>query len=191
MDGTVDTVDGVPNMASILDSIVLCVSTCFLVFIVGFGRSSFEVKLVSGYPVYDRADLLTMELLEQGSNHQSDTTTTIPCSVTLAGNAAHPMSPFKGQWVNQALLDALSLARSLYFTCWLWADENTPSNNIRDAIHNYHQEMTIRSAKKVQASAQAAQFLHTDVAIQQGNMTRGAAAAAAAAAANNTANSHS
>jgi hypothetical protein len=29
--------------------------------------------------------------------------------------------------------------------------------------------MTVGSAKKVQASAQAAQFLHTDVAIQQGN----------------------
>jgi salicylate hydroxylase len=112
----------------------------------------------------------------------------------LVGDAAHPMSPFKGQGANQALLDALSLARSLYLTCCLRGDENTPSNSIRDAIHNYHQEMTVRSAGKVQASAQAAQFLHTDVAIQEGNMTRGAAAAAAAAAAssaNNTANSHS
>jgi hypothetical protein len=37
------------------------------------------------------------------------------------------------------------------------------------AIHKHYQEMTVGSAKKVQASAQAAQFLHTDVAIQQGN----------------------
>jgi 2-polyprenyl-6-methoxyphenol hydroxylase-like FAD-dependent oxidoreductase len=131
-----------------------------------------------------------MKLLEQGSKNHHRDTTTIPSSVTLVGDAAHPMSPFKGQGANQALLDALSLARSLYATCCLRGDKITsPSNSIRDAIHKYHQEMTVRSAKKVQASAQAAQFLHTDVAIQQGNMTRGAAAAAAAA--NNTANRNS
>ena len=38
---------------------------------------------VSGYPVYDRA-LLESELLEKGAQ------------VTLIGDAAHPMSPFKG-----------------------------------------------------------------------------------------------
>ena len=49
----------------------------------------------------------------------------------------------------------------------------------QEAIDKYHQEMITRSATKVQASAQAAHFLHTNVAIEKGNITRGAAAAAA------------
>jgi hypothetical protein len=40
----------------------------------------------------------------------------------------------------------------------------------------YKDEMLARSAKKVTASAEAAQFLHTDVAIQEGNVTRAGAA---------------
>jgi len=63
-----------------------------------------DPKQISGYPVYDRA-LLTPELLKKAGN------------VTLIGDAAHPMSPFKGQGANQALLDALLLARSLYNSC--------------------------------------------------------------------------
>lgn len=75
------------------------------------------------------------------------------------------MSPFKGQGANQALLDALSLTRALY-----------ASNNIKEALTTYKEEMLTRSVVKVKASAEAARFLHTDVAIQKGNVTRGAAA---------------
>lgn len=79
------------------------------------------------------------------------------------------MSPFKGQGANQALLDALSLARRLYGT-------KDGSQSIDEALEGFQEEMLIRSAPKVKASAEAAKFLHSEVAIQSGNVTRGAAA---------------
>lgn len=76
------------------------------------------------------------------------------------------------------MLDALSLARCLYSTTSSITTSTTATttNITEPALKAYHSEMVDRSAKKVQASAQAAQFLHTSVAIQEGNVTRGAAA---------------
>ena len=116
------------------------------------------VSLISGYPVYDRA-LLSGDVLQSSPR------------ITLIGDACHPMSPFKGQGANQALLDALQLAQCLYHT----------QNNDTSSLQEFETKMLERSAVKVQASANAARFLHSDIAIQQGNITRGAAAAAAAA----------
>jgi salicylate hydroxylase len=149
------------------------------------------VELVSGYPVYDR-DHLTTEMLQSGRAKGSvggrraisdattlddgygDSSDDSLLPVTLLGDAAHPMSPFKGQGANQALLDALSLARSLHRA-------RRRGQSVARALTEYEQEMTARSAKKVTASSAAAQFLHTEVAILEGNVTRGGAAAAAAA----------
>lgn len=114
---------------------------------------------VSGYPVYDRA-LLTPELLEDGAN------------VTLIGDAAHPMSPFKGQGANQALLDALSLARGITQGC-------RPRSNWREAgirksvLTGFETEMLTRSAIKVKDSAEAADFLHSDTVLREGDEPRG------------------
>ena len=116
---------------------------------------------ISGYPVYDR-ELLTSELLLKGKN------------VTLIGDAAHPMSPFKGQGANQALLDALSLAREITKKC-------KPASNWREigirksVLIDFELEMLARSATKVKDSADAAKFLHSEMALHEGNEPRGSA----------------
>jgi len=114
---------------------------------------------ISGYPVYDR-ELLTSELLEKGKN------------TTLIGDAAHPMSPFKGQGANQALLDALKLAREITKKC-------KPASNWREigirksVLTDFESEMLERSATKVKDSADAAKFLHSEMALHEGNEPRG------------------
>lgn len=117
------------------------------------------VELVSGYPVYDRALLSAEVLADMGPT-------------TLLGDAAHPMSPFKGQGANQALLDALSLARMIVRGCH-------PRSNWREAglrsrvLSEYEAEMLERSAIKVQDSAAAADFLHSEVVLHQSDQPRG------------------
>ena len=118
-----------------------------------------DASLVSGYPVYDRS-MLQPQWLQQGVH------------TTLIGDAAHPMSPFKGQGANQALLDALSLARSLYQGCGPYS--NWREVGIRQSVLNdYEAEMLARSEVKVRGSAQAAEFLHSDIVLYEGDEPRG------------------
>ena len=113
---------------------------------------------ISGYPVYDR-DLLKMELLEQGKQ------------ITLIGDAAHPMSPFKGQGANQALLDALALARAISNGCRPKSQWRTAG--IRNTVFSqFETEMLARTASKVIESAEAAKFLHSEVVLREGNEPR-------------------
>ena len=117
------------------------------------------VSKVSGYPVYDR-ELLDSKLLEKAGQ------------VTLIGDAAHPMSPFKGQGANQALLDALALARGISRGCrplsqWRKA-------GVRESVlTKFESEMLDRSASKVKDSARAAQFLHSEIVLHESDGPRG------------------
>lgn len=114
---------------------------------------------VSGYPVYDR-ELLESELLKKGGQ------------VTLIGDAAHPMSPFKGQGANQALLDALSLARGISRGCR--ASSQWRKAGVRKSVlTDFESEMLERSATKVKDSAEAANFLHSEIVLYEGDEPRG------------------
>ena len=114
---------------------------------------------VSGYPAYDRA-LLKSEWLEKGAQ------------VTLLGDAAHPMSPFKGQGANQALLDALALARGISKGCRPLS--NWRETGIRESVlTEFEAEMLERTTAKVKDSAKAAKFLHSETVLHEGDEPRG------------------
>ncbi len=114
---------------------------------------------ITGYPVYDR-ELLKPEVLEKAG------------PFTLIGDAAHPMSPFKGQGANQALLDALALARNISIAC-------TPLSKWRETgireivLTEFEEEMLARSASKVKDSAEAVEFLHSKGVLREGHEPKG------------------
>ena len=116
------------------------------------------ISRVSGYPVYDREQLTPKDFDYAGN-------------VTLLGDAAHPMSPFKGQGANQAILDALSLARIIAQECPFtpWRSKGLRTTVLKE----FESEMLLRSASKVKGSADAAQFLHSEIVLRESNQPRG------------------
>eukprot|EP00927_Polykrikos_kofoidii_P066238 TRINITY_DN61875_c0_g1_i1.p1 TRINITY_DN61875_c0_g1~~TRINITY_DN61875_c0_g1_i1.p1 ORF type:complete len:683 (-),score=137.21 TRINITY_DN61875_c0_g1_i1:85-2133(-) len=127
---------------------------------------STDAGLISGWPVVDRP------LLDAAAFENDGCEGAVPpfcrSPVTLLGDAAHPMSPFKGQGANQALQDATLLAKELH--------ESGGSLGLLDALRRFEAEMLLRSAPKVLASREAASFLHSEIACGEGNKTRAAIA---------------
>ncbi len=114
---------------------------------------------ITGYPVYDRK-LLDPSLLQNAG------------SATLIGDAAHPMSPFKGQGANQALLDALTLARSISIECG--PDSNWREEGLRETLlAKFEKDMLARTNSKVLDSAKAIELLHSDAVLYEGDEPRG------------------
>ena len=114
---------------------------------------------ITGYPVYDRELLDSERLKDIGS-------------VTLIGDAAHPMSPFKGQGANQALLDALYLARTIFCKCGAYSPWK--KDGIRENVLNdFEAKMLERTASKVKGSAAAVKYLHSESVLREGDMPRG------------------
>lgn len=118
-----------------------------------------SLNKITGYPVYDRFPI-TPEFLD----HQE--------AITLIGDAAHPMSPFKGQGANQALLDALDLAQLIY------ENKNSRSNWKKNGIKQtlltpYESKMISRTTPKVLDSAMAVEVLHSPNVLSKCDQPRG------------------
>ncbi len=114
---------------------------------------------VTGYPVYDR-ELLSAKVMNTFG------------PFTLIGDAAHPMSPFKGQGANQALLDALALARKIATACNL--QPNWREKGVREVVlTEFEEEMLARSSTKVRDSAEAVELLHSKGVLRDGDGPKG------------------
>lgn len=73
-------------------------------------------------------------------------------TLVLLGDAAHPMSPFRGEGANMAMLDALSFAKVL---------QTAREGQLGHVLASFEQEMLTRTRKAVLQSRQAAKEMHS------------------------------
>lgn len=118
-----------------------------------------DASLISGYPVYDR-EVMEPEFFKNFWN------------ITLLWDAMHPMSPFKGQGANQAILDALDLARDITQKCGPGSERREQWLR-KTLLEDFEKQMLLRSTPKVQDSARAVKLLHSDAVLHEGDTPRG------------------
>ena len=114
---------------------------------------------MSGYPVYDREPLNPRILRPEA---KEGAVLTPQRRVTLIGDAAHPMTPFKAQGANQALSDAVLFADCLANGI----ARHGVSTGMDIALPLFEQTMLQRAAKVVTGSREKAKELHSALALQ-------------------------
>ena len=109
----------------------------------------------SGYPVYDR-ELLEPDVLRKAAVDAGMS------RVTLVGDAAHPMTPFKAQGANQAISDAVLLADTLA--------DGVRKHGVEDgfdkALPTFEQKMLNRYSRMVVGSREKAKEMHSNLALR-------------------------
>jgi salicylate hydroxylase len=73
-------------------------------------------------------------------------------NLVLLGDAAHPMSPFRGEGANMAMRDAISFVDTLHAT---------GESQLEQALVRYEHEMLARTRKSVLESRKAAREMHS------------------------------
>ena len=108
---------------------------------------------MSGYPVYDR-DLLDPLVLRPPNIKRR--------RVTVIGDAAHPMTPFKAQGANQAISDAVLFADLLLEG----VGKLGPIDGFDYALPIFEKKMLARSSRMVVGSREKAKEMHSALALQ-------------------------
>lgn len=106
--------------------------------------------MITATPVYDKGESFPMTSEPEAAAHL------LHVPATLIGDAAHPMSPFKGLGANCALLDAVELAQCLR-TWFVAGPQFDPAPHIR----RFEGPMYARSHRKVEESRATAVRLHS------------------------------
>eukprot|EP00802_Teleaulax_amphioxeia_P003133 Tamp_03136.p1 GENE.Tamp_03136~~Tamp_03136.p1 ORF type:complete len:1171 (+),score=340.99 Tamp_03136:337-3513(+) len=124
-----------------------------------------RLDCMSGYPVYDR-EALEPAVLRPPHPAPATPTASEQASaqrrVTLMGDAAHPMTPFKAQGANQALSDAVLLADTLV-EC---ISKHGAEAGLDAALPLFEQKMLNRSSRVVVGSRSKAKEMHSSLALQ-------------------------
>lgn len=84
--------------------------------------------------------------------------------ITLAGDAAHPMTFQRGQGLNHALTDSMKLCRAIV-DCWHGSEEF--SSGRAAAIDGYEKEMIARTSEEVRLGELNSKMLHDWEQVQQ------------------------
>ena len=121
------------------------------------------LESMAGYPVYDR-DLLEADVLRKPGKEKEKKGAPPAAQrrVTLIGDAAHPMTPFRAQGANQALSDAVLLADALVEGI----AAHGAKAGVDAALPGFERKMLSRSARTVIGSREKAKELHSSLALQ-------------------------